>query len=378
MTKMKKVIAVLLCVIMSFGVVSVAAVAAEDDATYYDVTFADLPYDIAPFRDDYVADYMGYEYGTDYWFVITNNRDGELVINGESHSVAAGTTTEIKGAPSSIRVKAGETLEFAVRVADYVEPQSVKVIAYATGTSADDLTDLDPYSLQTEKPGQPYDQYYLAKSDVDTYGIKPDKNLTINVSEYHLYNDCFLYSFPTSDYYTANRLIYRGADLSEASIRNKDSYEKVEWDNTRVVYENETLYFEVRLSFNSEYDLHYDTYEVTYMVDELGSLVGEISGTEKVYLEPIYHYETDEEWVDVYAVENISPDGTIKITNTVTYTISMLAELLSDFSLDSLSEIDLSAIDMSPMLELLLRIVNLIVKMLNSFGLEVSIGDLLG
>ncbi|MBQ8210639.1 MAG: hypothetical protein IJZ35_08665 [Clostridia bacterium] len=372
MNKMKKIIAVLLSVIMSFGIVSVAAVAADDE-TYYDVTFADLPYDISPFRDDYIADYMGYEYGTDYWFTITNKYDSEIIIDGVSHSVAAGTTTDIKGAPSSIKVKEGDTLEFTVSVADYIEPQSVKVIAYATGTAADELTDLDPYSTQTAEPGQPYDQYYLDKSSVGTYGVKPDKNITINVSEYHLYNDCFLYEFPTSDYYTANRVIYNAKGATP-----QEMYATSEWGNTRVVYVNETLYFEVRLAFDSEYDLHYDTYEVYYMVDELGALVGELSGTEKVYIDPVYHYETEEEWVDVYAIENVSPDVEIKITNTVTYTISMLAELLEDFSLDSLSEIDLSAIDMSPMLELLLRIVNLVVKMLNGFGLNVSIGDLLG
>lgn len=379
MNKMKKTISVLLAVIMSFGILSVVAFAA-DDTVYYDVTFADLPYDIAPFRDDYVADYMGYEYGVDYWFVVTNNEDSTFIIDGEEHQAAAGTTTEIKGAPSSVKVKAGTTLEFTVAIADYIEPQTVRVITFATGTTADELTDLDPLSTDTALPGEPYEQYYVAKSSAGTYGIKPDKDLTVCVSEYHLYNDCFLYEFPTSDYYTVNRVIYRGADLSEASIKNRASYESVEWGNTKVIYENETLYFEVRLDLDSEYDLHYDTYEVYYIVDELGALVGELSGTEKVYLEPIYTYEDADtnEWVDVYAIENIDPDTTIKITNTVTYTVSMLAELLSDFSLDSLGELDLSSIDMSPMLELLLRLLNLIVKMLNAFGLNISIADLIG
>lgn len=380
MNKMKKIIAVLLTVIMSFGVVSVVAFAVDE--TTYEVTFADLPYAIADYRDDYVADYMGYEYGVDYWYVVTHSKDASFTTkDGEIHYVAAGTKTEIKGDPVSITVEAGSAIEFTVEVADYIEAQSVRVIAFATGTDENEIAELDPLSPNlTVNPGEPYENYYIAKSSVGTYGVYPDKDITICVSEYHLYNDCFLYNFPTSDYYTANRVIYRGADLSEASIKDPASYETVEWGNTKVVYENETLYFEVRLDLDSEYDLHYDTYEVYYLVDELGAIVGEISGAEKVYLEPIYRYIDNEsnEQVDIYAIENVSKDVVIKVTNTVTYTISMLAELLSDFSLDTLGELDLSAIDMSPMLELLLRIVNLIVKMLNSFGLNVSLGDLLG
>lgn len=378
MNKMKKLIAVLIAVIMSFGIVSVVAVAAED--VYYDVTFTDLPYDVAPFRDDYVADYMGYHYGEDYWFVVTNKEDSKIIIDGVEHIVAAGTTTEIKGAPSSIKVKKGSTLEFTVAYADYIEPQTIRVIAFASGTAAEELADLDPLSLETAVPGEPYEQYYIAKSAAGAYGIKPDKDITICVSEYHLYNDCFLYTFPTSNYYTANRVLYRGEDLSAESICNKDSYEKVEWGNTKVVYENQTLYFEVRLDLDSEYDLHYDTYQVYYIVDELGSLVGELSGSEKIYIEPIYQYLDEEtnEQVDIYAIENVSPYVTIKVTNTVTYTLSMLSELLSDFSLDSLGDLDLSSIDMSPMLELVMKLLNLVVKMLNAFGLNINIGDLIG
>ena len=377
MNKMKKIIAVLLTVIMAFGIVSVVAFAVDE--TTYEVTFADLPYAIAPYRDDYVADYMGYEYGVDYWYVVTNSKDASFTTkDGEVHYVAAGTKTEIKGDPVSITVDAGTAIEFTVEIADYVEPQSVRVIAFATGTDEDEIAELDPLSTNlTVNPGEPYENYYLAKSSVGTYGIYPDKDITICVSEYHLYNDCFLYAFPASDYYTANRVIYRGADLTEASIKDRASYETAEWGNTKVVYENETFFFEVRLDLDSEYDLHYDTYDVYYLVDELGAIVGEISGSEKVYLEPIYTYIDDEsnEKVDIYAIENVKKDVIIKVTNTVTYTVEMLAELLSDFDLES---IDLGSIDMSPMLELLLRILNLVVKMLNSFGLNISIGDLIG
>lgn len=372
MNKMKKIISVILAVIMSFGVVSVVAFAADDETC--EVTFADLPYGIEDFRDDYVADYMGYEYGVDYWFVVTNNEDSTFTTkDGEIHEVAAGTTTEIKGDPESITVKKGSTLEFTVAVADYIEPQSVRVIAFPTGTKAEEIADLDPYSTETAVPGEPYEQYYIAKSSVGTYGIKPDKDLTICVSEYHLYNDCFLYEFPSSSYYTANRVIYNGAGET-----GEEMYTTSEWGNTRVIYENETLYFEVRLDLDSKYDLHYETYEVYYIADEFGAIVGELSGKEKTYILPVYHYETADEWVDIYAIENVSPYVEIKITNTVTYTLSMLEDLFKDFSLDSLTEIDFGSIDMSPMLELLLRILNLIIKMLNAFGLNISLGDLIG
>lgn len=380
---MKKIISVILSIIMVFSVSAVFAAAADADAETYEITFADLPYDIAPFRDDFVADYMNYEYGTDYWFCVTNNEDGYITIDGVQHPVSAGTTTEIKGAPVSITITEGATLEFSVSVADYIEAQTVRVIAFPTGTANDALAEMDPYSTNlTVNPGEPYEDYYLAKSSIGTYGIRPTQDLTICVSEYHLYNDCFLYEFPTSEYYTANRVIFCGEDITD--VESPDSYKQIEWDNTKVVYENETLFFEVRMDLNSEYDLHYDTYDVYYMVDEMGSLVGQLSGTEKVYIEPVYRYiyvdeETGvEEQVDIYAIENVSPYVNIKITNTVTYTIDMLAQLISDFDLENLSNLDLSSVDLSPMLELVLRIANLIVKMLNSFGLNISLGDILG
>ena len=382
---MKKFISVILAVIMIFSVSAVFAFAADADKETYEITFADFPYDVRDFRDDYVADYMGYEYGVDYWFSVTNNKDGYITVNGIQHPVSAGTTTDIKGAPTSITVEEGTTLEFSVSVADYVEAQTVRVITFPTGTANEDLAELDPLSTNLSvTPGEPFAQYYISKSVAGTYGIKPTEDMTVCVSEYHLYNSCFLYDFPTSDFYTANRLIYRGEDLSDESLCDLDSYDYVEWGNTRVVYENETLYFEVRMDMNSEYDLHYDTYQVYYIVDDMGSLVGQVSGAEKIYLTPIHReYVVDEETgkeeqVDIYAIENVSPYTTIKVTNTVTYTLDMLSQFISDFDLNNLSDIDLDSVDLSPMLALIVRIAKLIVKMLNGFGLNVSLGDILG
>lgn len=373
---MKKIISLLLAVIMVFSVSAVFA-AAEDDVTYYEVTFEDLPYDVAPYRNDYVACYMGYEYGEDYWFAISNNEDGYITINGQKHPVAAGTSTEIKGAPVRVGVEAGKTLEFTVITADHVSDQTLRVIAFPTGTPNDQLTELDPFSpTLTINPGEPYEEYYLAKSKQDTYGIKPDKNLTICVSEYHLYNEAFLYEFSSSDFYSASRVLFCGEDINDT--QSKDSYAHEERGNTRVIYENETLFFEVRMDLNSKYDLHYDTYEVYYMNEPLGSLVGSVAGTEKVYLDRVYRYhdydeETGlEEQVDIYAIENVSPDVVIKVENTVTYTIDMLGQLISS------GDIDLDSVDLSPMLDLIVRIAKLIVKMLNGFGLNISLGDLLG
>lgn len=378
---MKKIISVLLAIIMIFSVSAIFAAAADE--TYYEVTFADLPYDIAPYRDDYVACYMGYEYGEDYWFAIKNNDDGYITIDGVQHPVAAGTTTEIKGQPVRVSVKEGSTLEFTVVIADYINAQGVRVITFPTGTPTSELTELDPLSpTLTVNPGEPYEQFYIAKSKYDTYGIKPTEDLTVCLSEYHLYNECFLYDFPSSDFYKANRVLFRGEDVNDT--QSPDSYEYVEWGNTKVIYENETLFFEVRMDLNSEYDLHYDTYQVYYMVDDMGSLVGSLSGTEKVYIEPIYSYQSIdeetglEEQVDIYAIENVSPYTTIKVTNTVTYTLDMLAQLIADFDLNNLSDIDLGSMDLSPMLELIMRIAKLIVKMLNGFGLNISLGDILG
>ncbi len=376
---MKKLLSAVLAVIMILPVFSVAAFA---QSTTYNVTFADFPYDVAPFRDDFVTDYMGYEYGIDYWYVITHNEDGFIVIDDEKRPVTAGTTTEIKGKPDRITVTAGETLEFSVKVADYVEAQTVRVLAFETGLNVNELADLDPYSSNlTITPGEPYEQFYLPKTSNNTYGIRPTQDITICVSEYHLFNKCFLYDFPSSDFYTANRLFFCGETLDD--FEDSSSYKYERWGNTKVIYENETLFFEVRMDLNSEYDLHYDTYQVYYMVDDLGALVGSLSGTEKVYLSRIYRYtdvdeETGkEEQVDIYAVNNVSPYVQIKVTNTVTYTIGMLAQFVSDFDLNNLSDLDLDSVDMSPMLELVVRIAKLIVKLLSSFGLQISLGDIL-
>lgn len=355
---MKKVISLILAIVMIFSIGSVAAYAAET----YEVIFTEFPYDIAPFRSDYVGKYMGYEYGTDYWFTITNED---------------GTTTEIKGYPYSVEVKAGQALEFTVSVADHIEPSSVKVMAYPTGIE----TDPDFYNPVY---GDPNPNYYLTRTIAGTYGVIPtaeNPSITVCLSEFHMYNDAFLFDFPSSEFYTANRLHLVNPDATN----EWDKYAYTELANTEVIYVNETLFFEVRIPLDGKYDYHYNSYHVYYKTDDF-------IGSEKIYLrmpasekegtaeidERIAHYETDTEWVDIYAIPNVPSKTQVKVANTVTYTIAMLDQFFQDFDLENLDSIDLSTVDIQPILTLLLRILNLIIKILNSFGLNISLPDLFG
>lgn len=350
---MKKIIALLLAVVMVLSVGSIAAFAADT----YEIVFADCPYDISSFRTDYIGKYVGYEYGTDYWYTVTNED---------------GTTTDIKGFPYSIEVKAGKALEFTVSVADYVEPSSVRMLAFPTGTAAAEL-----YEPVT---GEPYANFYVASSSANTYGLVPSQDMTVCISEWHLFNDCFLYEFPSSDFYTSNRLQY-----NEGKVNPWDVYTPFEWGNTKVVYVNETVFFEVRIPIDGQYDYHYETYQVYYTKGfgaemetvYLKKNASEKEGTEAID-DRVAHYETDTEWVDIYAIPNADATMKIKVVNTVTYTLGMLAQFFEDFSIENLEDIDLESIDLSPMLEYILRLVNLLVKILNGFGLSVSLPSLLG
>lgn len=351
---MKKIISVILAMVMVFSIGSIAAFATET----YEVVFTEFPYDIAPYRNDYVGQYEGYEYGVDYWFTITNED---------------GTTTDIKGYPYSIQVEAGEALEFVVNIAEYIEPSSVKMMAFPVGAEKDD----DFYNTIT---GDPNDKYYITGSFAGTYGIVPQKDMTICLSEFHLYNKAFIFhEFPQSEYYTANRLFMVDPD----AVNPADRFAYTEWGNTEVAYENETFFFEVRIPKDGKYDYNYETYHVYYKDSDsilaekhyLKKPASEKEGTEAINI--IYaHDETETEWIDIYAIPNLPNGVQIKVANTVTYTLSMLADFLKDFDLANLDSIDLSTVDMQPILEFLLRLLNLIVKLLNSFGLNITLPDL--
>lgn len=358
---MKKIISVFLAVIMLFSAVSIGVYAEteQDHVKIFEVAFTDLPYDVAPYRTDYVGRYMGYEYGVDYWVTITN-KDG--------------TTTDVKGWPYSISVFEGDSLEFTVSVADYVEPQSVKMLAYPTDTAASDLYD--------NVTGEPYSKYFIKKSVGNTYGVRPTEDMTISLSEYHLYNDCFTYNFPTSEYYSIQRVQYNaGAGTPE------ETYTEFPWGNTQVIYENETMFVEVRIPMDDpDHKYHYDTYQVYYTTER-------IADAEKTYLKTseqtvpdisenpnlVAHYETmgDEngkgaEWVDVYKIDNVVPTVDIKVTNVVTYTMAMLKEFFKDFDISN--EIDWDSIDFAPMVEYIARIMALIMKILRGFGVKINFG----
>lgn len=357
---MKKIISVILAIAMIFSIASVAAFAAET----YEIVFSEFPYDIAPFRNDYVGKYDGYEYGVDYWFTITNED---------------GTTTDIKGYPQSVEVAAGDALEFVVNIADYVEISSLKVMAFPAGADKEE----DFYNTIT---GEPNGNYYVTRSSIGTYGIKPTEDMTVCVSEFHLYNRAFLYDFPSSEFYTANRVFLTNPDATNPW----DQFSYVEMGNTEVIFENETLFFEVRIPKDGKYDYHYETYHVYYSYKEVDALPDMLA--EKQYLrqpasekngtpeidERYAHYETDTEWVDIYAIKNVPYNAQVKVANTVTYTIAMLDQFLQDFDLMNLDSIDLSTVDLQPILEYLLRILNLIIKLLNGlFGLNVTLPDFL-
>lgn len=349
---MKKIISVILAVVMIFSIGSVAAFAAET----YEVVFTEFPYDIAEFRNDYVGKYEGYEYGVDYWFTITNED---------------GTTTDIKGYPYAVQVEAGKALEFVVNIAEYVEPTSVKVMAFPSGSEKAE----DFYNTIT---GEPSGDYYVKRTSIDTYGVKPTEDMTVCLSEFHLYNKAFLFDFPISEFYTANRLF-----LTDPEATNEwDKYSYEEMGNTEVIFQNETLFFEVRIPKDGKQKYNYETYHVYYTDGDsliaqkyyLRMPASEKNGTAEID-ERIAHYETDTEWVDIYAVPNVPLNAQVKVANTVTYTIALLDQFLQDFDLTNL---DLDTVDLQPMLEYLIRLLNLLVKLLNSFGLNITLPDLLG
>ncbi|MCD7827866.1 MAG: hypothetical protein LUG85_04955 [Clostridiales bacterium] len=352
---MKKTLSIILAVVLAFSALTVAVSAAGSS---YEVSFIDCPYDVSEYRTDYVGKYMGYEYGVDYWFTITNDD---------------GTTTDVKGWPYNFEVAEGEAFEFTVSIADYIDPTSVKILAYPASLDVSDLYDPDT--------GKPYEQYYIAASSAGTYGLRPSEDLVVTVSEWHLYNNAFLYDFPSSTYYTTQR-VFKDVETG--------TYYTAEWDNTKVIYENETLYFEVIMPYDEgSTTYNYDTYQVYYTL-------GSGSSRTTTYLkypatddadeinerETRYFYEdelTGQMYlVDVYAIENVQSNVYIKVAGTVTYTLSMLREFFSDFSLEDLDSIDFDSIDFSPIVEYIIRIIILIVKILNGFGLNIDISSIFG
>ena len=353
---MKKVISVILSIVMLFSIVSISVIAADT----YEVVFSDFPYDASPYRNDYVGKYEGYEYGTDYWFTMTN-KDG--------------TTTDIKGYPFSVNVSAGDALEFVVNTAEYIEPSSVKIMAFPVG--ADNAEDF--YDKVT---GEPIGNYYIKRSAAGTYGIVPKEDMTICLSEFHLYNKAYLLEFAESPYYTMNRVFLVDPEATDPW----DMYGYSDRGNTEVAYQNETLFFEVRIPIDGAYKYNYNTYHVYYKEDSLLA--------KSVYLKKpasdkdetpeisksVAKYETLDgtEFVEIFAIPNLPANVEIKVANVVTYNISMLGEFLKDFDLMNMESIDLSTVDLEPMLEYLLRLLNLVVKLLNSFGLNISLGDLIG
>lgn len=360
---MKKIIAVILSAIMIFGITSVASSAYGIET--YEVIFTeqDFPfggdYSLYNYRQDYVGKYMGYEYGVDYWYTVTN---------------MDGTTTDIKGIPYSVTVFEGDPLEFTISVADYVDHTTVRALAFPTGTPASELYD--------EVTGEPDSNFQIKKSAANTYAVRPTQDMTVCVSEFHLFNDCFNCKFPTSKYYTTNRVQY-----DDTGNDPWEKYTGFEWGNTKVVYENETMFFEVRIPIEPDHTYHYDTYQVYYTTGSgKDTVTTYLKTSEQNYsnnVNCVAHYETSqmpqdelepmkEEWVDVYKIDNVDPTVQIKVVGTVTYTMSMLREFFQDFDLEELADFDWDSVDFSPIVEYITRILVLIMKILAGFGLNIG------
>lgn len=389
MKKTSKIFSVILAVLMILTSLSVAAFAVD---TTYTVTFEDenAIYDGLQGRTDFIAQNQGYTLGKEYWFTVTN-KDG--------------TTTDVKE-PTSFTVNKGDYIEFTVTTAYYVEPQTVRVITFGTDdTTADDI-------FNTDTVGEPNAQYYIQPSSSKTYGILPEKNMTVCLSEFHLYNDCFLPTFVSSNYYTMKRvqentdeqITYwyddgNGGYTSSLSYNETKTLIKTDnrrftdfnYGNTKVVYIGETILFEVSIPTNdAKHTYHLDSYQVYYLKsqrDADGNIIKDSNNNaiqDKVYLKtneftnedtgvtqeavaPYASYETPTNHVDVYKIENMDSTVKIKVVGVVTYNIGMIGEFIKSMSSGDINFDDLQNIDVDPIVLWFQKLISLITKIIAAF-----------
>lgn len=329
---MKKVISVLLAVLMMFSVFSVCAFAAGE----YTVTFTDMDY-ATKFRDDQIGR-RGYTLGKDYYFTYTD---------------ASGKTVEVKTDGTTVKVPAGKSFACSVVLAEYVEPTTLRVMAYPTSSSVSSLYD--------SITGEPYGKYSVDPSSNSTYGIIVNEDMTVSVSEYHLYNDGFLYNLKGNKYFTVTRLNDNGkGDIGDLN------YEAVK--NERIIYYHQDLYFMVTLPSpeqDSKHTYNYDTYTVTYTQKTRGEVVKQET------LTPIW--TSDDGYSKIYCAKDCYYDVTISINKVVDFSFDLLKEVFEDLKnedidISNIGSLNFGAFDLTSLLEWLNKFIKLIRNILAGFG----------
>lgn len=418
-------------------------------AASYNVTFKDLPYDIItdaskPARTDWPALNQGYTLGVEYRFAFATPVDDD-----NDPSTADKIMFVVEDGEVTKSVQSGKALEFKIAVKEYVAPSSVQVLAFPSTTTASDL-----YNHTTGEPKSDYiiqssnavrdklvsdaniprvydsatgeytelEGYTLAPGDLGIYAVLPTKNLTICVSEFHMYNHGFMLTLDDGADYTLAKYTYKpdgyfqyvyddgngnpvfneeyissykfygvaGVDYIRSDIEDPSSYYKITKDTsykTRMIYYGEPVYIGIEIpKTNAKKTYHHDTYTLSY--SDTAGLFGMLPSQDTKVLkgEPVYNetgtvvidngysdafvftYETDHSYVDIYKFD--------KLAGSPTFTAEGVSELdLSDitglFTGDT-SLSDLTGKGMGNIIGFFKKLFNLIKKILS--GLGVSLG----
>lgn len=440
MNNFRKSIAVTLVfsIIFAFSVLFTSAGAASKVT----IKFAELPYDIAadptsPTRTDWpaISANQGYTLGKEYKFAFPETDE-----YGKTFYV-------VQDGEYSVDVARGSSIEFKVAVAAYVEPTTVKVLVYNTGTSAASL-----YNAKTGEPKSDYviapnaqsadnlsshpdtpyvynaetgayealEGYTLAPGATGIFALSPNnntQNLTVNVSEYHLYNTGFLlnledgadYSLAKYTYnpngqfyyvydkdgepefgtdYSAGRKYYGIYGIDYLDSTDPNHYKVMRDDDyaNKIIYTGETVYVGIEIpKTTAKKTYHHDTYTLSY---SSGGLFGFLPGANSVVLKDkasynpggtvisdlgytdkfVFGYETDHSYVDIYKIEGLSQSPTFTADGVSDLDLSDLTGIITGET--SLS--DLTGKSMSGFINFFKKFFNLIKKILS--GLGISIG----
>ena len=447
MKLLKKSLAVFMSVIMLASFTALFSTSFA--ATSYNVTFKDLPYDIIadatkPARTDWPALNQGYTLGVEYRFAFATPVDDD-----DDPSTADKIMFVVEDGEVTKSVQSGKALEFKIAVKEYVAPSSVQVLAFPSTTNASDL-----YNHTTGEPKNDYiiqasnavrdklvsdasiprvldsetgeykelEGYTLAPGDLGIYAVLPTKNLTICVSEYHMYNHGFMLTLDDGADYTLDKYTYNpdgyfqyvyddgngnpifneeyissykyygvaGIDYIRSDIEDPSSYYKLTKDTsykTRMIYYGEPVYIGIEIpKTNAKKTYHHDTYTLSY--SDTAGLFGVLPSQDTTVLkgEPVYNeagtvvidngysdafvftYETDHSYVDIYKFD--------KLAGSPTFTAEGVSELdLSDITGLFTGDTELSDLmgkGTSGIISFFKKLFNLIKKILS--GLGVSLG----